>query len=163
MIAIALVGISLGGVDHVQEQPRALEVGEELVPEADALARALDQARHVGDGQLPAVGAVDRAEHRRQRREGVVRDLRLRVRDPAQERRLARVRQPRAGGVRHQLQVQLELARLSRQARLGVPRRLPGRGGEVRVAATAAAAPRHDHPGAVLAEVGDGRPVLDVR
>ena len=127
MIAIALVGVSLGGVDHVQQQPRALEVGEELVPEPDALARALDQPRHVGDRQLPAVGAVDRAEHRRQRRERVVRDLRLRVRDPAQERGLAGVRQPRAGGVGHQLQVQLELARLARQARLGVPRRLPRR------------------------------------
>ena len=80
--AVALVGISLGGVDHVQQQPGPLEMGEKLVPEADPLARALDQARHVRNRQLPAVGAVDRAEHRRQRRERVVGDLRLRVRDP---------------------------------------------------------------------------------
>ena len=32
-------------VDHVHERARALEVGEELVAEPDALARALDQAR----------------------------------------------------------------------------------------------------------------------
>ena len=43
--AEALLDVLLGRVDHVQEQPRALEVGEELVPEADPLARALDQTR----------------------------------------------------------------------------------------------------------------------
>ena len=73
---------------------RALEVREELVAEPDALARALDQARDVRDRQLPPVGRVDRAEHRLERRERVVGDLRLRVRDPAQQRRLAGVRQP---------------------------------------------------------------------
>ena len=161
--AVALVGVALGGVDHVQQEPGPLEVGQELVAEPDALARALDQARHVGDRQLATVGAVDRAEHRCQRRERVVGDLRLRVRDPAQERGLAGVRQPGAGGVGHELQVQLQLARLPRQARLGVPRRLPRRRGEVRVATTAAAPARDDDPGAVLAEVGHGGPVLDVR
>ena len=40
-----LLGVALGGVDHVDEQPGALEVREELVAEPDALARALDQAR----------------------------------------------------------------------------------------------------------------------
>ena len=53
--AAALVGIALGGVDHVQQEAGPLEVGEELVPEADALARALDQARHVGDRELAPV------------------------------------------------------------------------------------------------------------
>ena len=163
MTRVALVGVALGGVDHVQQEPRPLEVGEELVAEADPLARALDQPRHVGDGQLAAVGAVDRAEHRRQRRERVVGDLRLRVRDPAQERRLAGVRQPGARGVRHQLQVQLELARLARQPGLGVARRLPRRGREVRVPAPAPAPARDDDPCLVLAQVGDDRPVVDVR
>ena len=78
----------------MQEQARPLEMGEELVPEPDALARTLDQSRDVGDGQLRAVRRLDRAEHRRERRERVVGDLRLRVREPAQERRLAGVRQP---------------------------------------------------------------------
>ena len=35
------------------EHPRPLEVREELVAEADALARALDQPGHVGDDELP--------------------------------------------------------------------------------------------------------------
>ena len=157
--AVALVGIALRGVDDVEQEPRPLEVGEELVPEPDPLARALDQPRHVGDGQLAAVRAVDRPEHRRQRRERIVGDLRLRVRDPAQERRLAGVRQPGAGGVGHQLEMQLELARLPGQPGLGVARRLPRRRREVRVPAPAAAAARDDDRVLVLPQVGDDRPV----
>ena len=63
IVAPLLVG-RLRGVDHVHEAPRALEVREELVAEADALARALDQPGHVGDDELAAVGRLDRAEHR---------------------------------------------------------------------------------------------------
>ena len=48
----------------MDEAAGALEVREELVPEPDALARALDQPRDVGDDELPAVGRLDRAEHR---------------------------------------------------------------------------------------------------
>ena len=98
----------LRDVDHVDEQPRALEVREELVAEADALARAFDQPRHVGDGDLPAVRRLDRPEHRRERRERVVRDLRLRVRDASQQRRLARVREADERRVGEQLQAQLD-------------------------------------------------------
>ena len=61
-----LLDVPLGRVDHVQEQPRALEVREELVAEPDALARALDQARarrrrsaarRPGDSTVPSTGA----------------------------------------------------------------------------------------------------------
>ncbi len=52
-----------GDVEHVHEQPRALDVREEVVPEAGALARALDQAGDVGDDQLALV-AFEHAEHR---------------------------------------------------------------------------------------------------
>ena len=43
-------------VEHVDEQPRALDVGEELVAEPGAVARALDQPRDVGDHELAVVG-----------------------------------------------------------------------------------------------------------
>ena len=52
----ALIGVALGAVDHVQQQPCALEVGQKLVPETDALAGALDQARDIRDRELPASG-----------------------------------------------------------------------------------------------------------
>ena len=107
--AEALLDVLLRRVDHVQEQPRALEMGEELVPEPDPLARALDQAGDVRDGELGAVRRLDRAEHGRERRERVVRDLRLRVRDAAEERGLAGVRETGHRGVRQQLQPELHL------------------------------------------------------
>ena len=50
-------------LDEVDQEPRPLEVGQELVPEPDPGARALEQAGHVGDGQLAAVVGLDRAEH----------------------------------------------------------------------------------------------------
>ncbi len=136
----ALVGVALRSVDHVHEHARALEVREELVAEADALARPLDQPRHVGDGELPAVGPVDRAEHRAQRRERVVGDLRRRVRDPPQQRRLARVRQAGERRVGHQLEMQLELELAAGEAGLGEARRLARRRREAGVAAPAATA-----------------------
>ena len=50
---VELLGrVARGGVDHVHEHAGALEVREELVPEADALGGALDQAGHVGDDEL---------------------------------------------------------------------------------------------------------------
>ena len=59
-------GSSPGEVDQVDEHPAALDVGEELVPEAGALRGALDQARDVGEHELALVG-VERPEHRLER------------------------------------------------------------------------------------------------
>jgi hypothetical protein len=78
----ALGRVVLRGVDHVQEEIRALEMGQELVSEAVPFARALDQPGDVRDGELTRrVRRVDGAEHRRQRRERIVGHLRLGVRD----------------------------------------------------------------------------------
>ena len=99
-------------VEHVHEQPRALDVGEEVVAEAGAVARALDQARDVGDHEL-AVGGLERAEVRLERRERVAGDLRLRAREPRDQRRLAGVRQPDEPDVGQQLEVQLDEALLA--------------------------------------------------
>ena len=80
--------------------------------EAGALGGPLDQPRDVGEHRL-AVLALDRAQLRRERRERVVGDLRLRPRQPAQQRGLARVRQPDQADVGQQLQPQLDPARLA--------------------------------------------------
>ena len=120
---------SSDGVDDVHEHPRALEMREELVAEPDALARALDQPGHVGDDELPPVGGLDRPEHRRERRERILGDLRPRVRDPRQERRLAGVREPDERGVGEELEAKLDLPFLARPGR---PRRSAASGGSGR-------------------------------
>ena len=142
--APTLVGVAFRRVDNVQQEPRALEMREELVAEADALARAFDQSRHVGDDELPTVRRLDRAEHRRERRERIVGDLRPRVRDARQQRRLARVRQPDERGVGEQLQAQFDRALLPGHADLGEARRLPRRRRVALVAAASAPSLGHD-------------------
>ena len=113
-------------VEHVDEQPRALDVREELVAEPRAVARALDQPGDVGDDEL-ALGALERPEHRLERREGVVGDLRRRAREPRQQRGLAGVGQADEADVGEQLQRQLEPALLARQPALGEAGRLARR------------------------------------
>ena len=128
-------------VEHVHEQPRALDVGEEVVAEPGALAGALDQAGDVGEHELALV-AFEHAEHRRERRERVVGDLRRGARQPREQRGLAGVGQPDEPDVGEQLQPQLEPALLARQAALGEARRLARGRGEALVALAARAAAR---------------------
>jgi hypothetical protein len=93
------------------------------VTEPDSLARTFDQARHVGNGQLTgSVRGIDRAEDRRERRERIVGDLRLRIRDACEQRRLAGVRQPGERSVGKQLEPEVERRFLTREARLREPR-----------------------------------------
>ena len=49
-------GLDRGGVDDVHERGAALDVAQEVVAEAAALAGALDQAGHVGDGERGVAG-----------------------------------------------------------------------------------------------------------
>src|SRR2546430_17259303 len=69
-----LEGIRPRCVDHMHEEPRALDVAKEFFPETEAAAGALDQPRDVGDDELAIVETRD-AEVRYKRRERVVRDL----------------------------------------------------------------------------------------
>ena len=48
-VRLGVAAVERREVEDVDEQPRALDVGEEVVAEARALARALDQARDVGE------------------------------------------------------------------------------------------------------------------
>ena len=68
-------GLERRAVEHVHERRAALDVAEELEAEPLALARALDEPGHVGDGEADVAGLHD-AEVRVERRERVVGDLR---------------------------------------------------------------------------------------
>ena len=141
-----LDGIVFRRVDHVQQKIRALEVREEFVTEPDSLARTLDQARHVGNGQLTgSIRGIDRAEDRRERRERIVGDLRLRIRDAREQRRLAGVGQPGECGVGKQLEPEIERRFLTREARLRKPRCPACRRCEALVAAARSPTARGDH------------------
>ena len=69
----------------MHEQPRALHVGEELVPQPGAGSSPLDQAGDVRHHELSII-ALERAEHRLECGERVVGNPRLRPRDAREQR-----------------------------------------------------------------------------
>ena len=132
-VRVVLAGELGGEVEHVHQQACALHVGEELVAEAGAVARALDQPRNVGHDQLALVG-FEHSQHRLQRRERIGGDLRRRARETRQQRGLTRVGQAHEADVGEQSQPQRQPPLLARQAALGEARRLTRGGGEALVA-----------------------------
>jgi hypothetical protein len=147
-------------LDQVHQHPRPLEVGEKLVTEADALARTLQQPGHVSHRELASIVRVDGAQHRLDGRERVVGHLRLGVRDPPQQRRLARVREAQQGGVGDQLEPQLDPHLVAQLAHLGSGRCAPGRGRIAPVAAAATAPRRHHRARLGVGEVGQHRALV---
>ena len=125
--------------------------------EPRARARALDQPRDVGDHELALV-ALERPQHRLDRREGIVGDLRLRARQPGEQRRLARVRQPHQPGVGQQPAAAARAALLAGQSAFGEARALPRGRCELLVAAPAAAAAGHERALARVQRGPSGRP-----
>ena len=85
------------------------------MPQPGPFGGAFDQPGDVGQHRL-AILALDRAQHRRQRRERIVGHLRRRPGQPPQQRGLARVGQPDQPDVGQQLQPQLDPARLARRS-----------------------------------------------
>ena len=140
----------------MQQQIRTLQVSEEFVSETDALARPFDQAGYVGHRELPrGIRSVHGAEDGCKRREGILRDLRLRIRDPRQQRGLSGVRKPDERRVCQQFQAKVERRFLAGQAGFREPRCTARRRGETLVAPTWASAARCDHAGSRRREIGD--------
>jgi hypothetical protein len=83
----------------MQQHPRALDMAQEPVANADALMRALDEARDIGNDEFAAIDGGN-AEVRRQRGERIVGDLWLGGGDAGEKRRFARIGQSDDPGVR---------------------------------------------------------------
>jgi hypothetical protein len=147
-------------VDDVHEHASPLQVGQELVPEARAFGRPLDQAGHIGDHELAAVGRIDRAEHGLQRREGVVRHLRSRIRDPSQQGRLACIGKADERSICEEFEAKLKLCLLPIESDLGEAWGLPRRRREAAIAPAAVAAAGDDDAATHMREVGDKEAVL---
>jgi hypothetical protein len=129
----------------MEQHAGALDVAEEPVAQASAFVRAFDEARDVGDDDFASVDARD-AKVWGQRRERIVRDLRLCGRYRGEERGLARIWQANDAGVRNQLQAQPEPALFARQAGVGAARGAVGGRLEMRIAEAAVAAARERPP-----------------
>ena len=143
-----------GAVDEMQEHAAAFDMAEKTVAEPDTLMCALDQAGNVGQHELAAV-AVDDAELRMQRREGIVGDLRLGRAHRREKGRFARVGQPDNAGIGNQLEAQPDGELLAGLAGIGVAWRPVGRALEPRVAEATVSAAREHHPLAHRGEVGE--------
>ena len=147
-------------VDDVDEHAAALDVPQEVVPEAPVLRRVGDQAGHVGDDEaaglgvlvgveLSAVAHAQDAEVRAQRREAPRADLRVGAAEAAEERALARVREADEADVGRLLVLERHEHRLARAALQRDLGRAVLLEHEVRVAEAAAAAAREEHAGRV--------------
>ena len=147
--------VERGEVDEQAQHAGPLDVAQELVAEAAALAGALDEAGDVGDDELGGVVEAHDAEVRLERRERVVGDLRLGRRDHADQRALADVGEADEGDVGHQLQLELEPALLAVLALLGEARRPAPVAEELGVAAPAPPAGGGQPAVAVVQQLGE--------
>src|SRR2546430_4517273 len=133
--------IGLGRVDDVHEKPCALDMPKELFAEPQASARPLDESGDVGDDELAVVETRD-AEIRRERCEGIVRDLRASARQRGEEGRLARVRQTGKADIGEKLQLEVDLSLLALAAVLRDARFAPPARRETRIAFSTGSGPR---------------------
>ena len=143
----------------MQQHAAALDMAEKAVAQPGAFVRALDQAGDVGEHEFASVDRDD-AELRMQRRERIVRDLRLGRAHRGEQSGFARIRQPDQAGVGDQLEAQPERALLARQSRIGVARRAIGRRLEMRVAEAAIAALGQHDALSDLREIGEQRLIV---
>ena len=153
--------LASGDVDEVDQQPAAVNVPQEIVSEARALAGALNDAGDVRHDEAGALSRVNHAEIGKQRCEMVVGDLRVGLADHTEQRRFSYVGKPQQPHVRQKLQLQHQFPVLTGQAGLGKARYLPRRRGEMLVAPAAAPA-AGDHEGRVVAHVVKNAPCRPV-
>ena len=121
----------------MQQQPRALQVPQEAVPQPGALGCPADQTRHVGHHEAAPVFHTHHAQIGVQRGERIVSHLRTGIGDLRDEGGLARVGHAQQAHVGQHLQLQLQPTLLARPARRGLARRAIGTALEMQVAQTA--------------------------
>ena len=156
---VGLGDVFLERGNEMQEHPRALDVAEEPVADANALVGALDQAGNIGEHEFAAVDG-GYAEVRVQRGEGIIGDLRTRPGDGGEEGRLAGIGQADQAGVGDQLEPEPDGLLLALETRIGMARGLVGGGLEMGVAEAAIAADGEAVALADLGQVADQRLVV---
>ena len=138
---------------HVDQQPAAVDMPQEIVAQSRAFTGALDDAGDVRQHERGALRHVNHTQIGGERGEVIVRDLRPGPGDGGEQRGFAHVGETHQTHVRQQLQLQDQVAALSGTARLRKAGDLPGRRGEVLVAPAAPAASGHGE-GLVAGHIG---------
>ncbi len=145
----------------MQQQTGALQMAQELMAQAGTFGGPFDQARHIGDHKALVFAHAHHAEIGVKCGEWVVGNLRARVGDRRDQRRLAGVGHAQQTDIGQHAQLELDLEALTRPTRRGLARRAVGAGLEVQVAKAAIAAlgqhhllARHQQLGQLLAGFG---------
>ena len=141
-------------VDEMNQHFRAFDVTQELVTQAMAVVRALDQTGDVGHDEVAVAAERHHAEIRCQRGERIIRNLRLGRGDHRNQRGLAGVGKSDQAHIREQLQRQVQFELFTHLTRLHFARRAIRGRREVRVAKPAAPALREEHALAGGGEIG---------
>ena len=97
--------LAAGNVDHMNEQTAAVNVAKEVVAKARAVRRALDDAGDIGHDKAHALVDIDNAEVGEERGKVVIGDLRPRLGDNGEQRRLADVRKADETHIGEQLEL----------------------------------------------------------
>ena len=146
-------------IKHEAQNAAPLQVPQERKPKPTALARALDQPRHIGDHEARVPG-FGNAEVRRQRCERIVGNLRPSSRQPRDQRGLSGIRKPNQPDVRDDLELEQERPLFAEIATLREARRAPARRDERPVPPPAASARGRDELAACPDEIGNSRSVV---
>lgn len=125
--------------NQMQENPCALDMAKEPVADTDALMRAFDQSRNIGNDEFARIDAGN-AQIRMQGGEGIIGDFRLGCRHAGKKCRLAGIRLAEKTGIGDQFQPQPQIALFAFESRISAARRLVGRCLEVQIAKAAIAA-----------------------
>ena len=141
-------------IDDMHDQGRALDVTQELMAQALALARALNEAGNVGN-DIGVLAGAHHAEVGHERGKRVVGDLGAGGTHARDERGLAHRREAHECGIGHELHLELNPVLLGRLAQLSEGGRAAHRRHKVRIAQTAGATGRHDDALAIVHQVGN--------
>ena len=123
----------------MQQHARSLEVLQEADTQSSALGGALDQPRDISHDEAAVDADCHYAQVRMQRSKRIVGNFRLCRRNGADQGRFAGIRQSKQSNVRHDLELEAELALLARQARHCLARRAVRAALELRIAPAALA------------------------
>ena len=138
----------------MDQQAAAVDVPQEVVAQARALAGPLDDAGDIGHDEGHALVHIHHAQVGVQGGEVVVGDFGVDLGHHAQQGALSHVGEAHQSHVRQQLQLQHHVVALAGQARLGKAGHLTGGGGEMLVAPAAPAA-LAQHKGLVVGHILD--------